>query len=72
MEEQKRQALKLRKEWERKRKIVAKKSILNRIIPSTLWSRRSVFVTTAFSILVGICAYYYKANLIAINGSGFS
>uniref|UniRef100_A0A1B0CZR8 Uncharacterized protein n=1 Tax=Phlebotomus papatasi TaxID=29031 RepID=A0A1B0CZR8_PHLPP len=36
---------------------------LNRLLPHTLLNRRIVLVTTAFSILVGICAYYYKAQL---------
>lgn len=44
-------------------------SIFHRIIPMALLTRRSVYVTTAFSIFVGIYAYYYKSHLV---GSGIS
>lgn len=53
------------------RKAAARNSIVYRILPQMLWSKRSMFVTTAFSIVVGICAYYYKAHLISMT-SGFS
>lgn len=49
----------------------AKNSIINRLIPQMMWSRRTAFVTTAFSIMVGICAYYYKTQFISVT-SGFS
>lgn len=51
------------------RKAAGKDSIVHRILP--VWTRRSVFMTTAFSIVVGFCAYYYKAQLISIS-SGIS
>ncbi|GAB0090831.1 TBC1 domain family member 20 [Sergentomyia squamirostris] len=35
----------------------------HRLLPHTLVNRRIFIVTTAFSILVGICAYYYKAQI---------
>lgn len=40
-------------------------TIFGRIIPYVLLTRRSVYVTTAFSIFVGIYAYYYKSHLVA-------
>lgn len=42
-------------------------TFLNSLIPFALMSRRSMIVTTAFSIFVGICAYYYRAQ--AFNGA---
>lgn len=40
----------------------ASNPIFYRFIPQALLTRRSLFMTTtAFSIFVGICAYYYKA-----------
>uniref|UniRef100_A0A8W7PE14 Rab-GAP TBC domain-containing protein n=1 Tax=Anopheles coluzzii TaxID=1518534 RepID=A0A8W7PE14_ANOCL len=41
-------------------------SIISRFLPHLQLSRRSVFVTTAFSILVGFCAYYYRAHYIPL------
>lgn len=41
-------------------------SIVNRYIPGVILTRKSVIVTTAFSIFFGICAYYYKAHLISV------
>uniref|UniRef100_A0A336LQX9 CSON012176 protein n=1 Tax=Culicoides sonorensis TaxID=179676 RepID=A0A336LQX9_CULSO len=43
------------------------KTFLNSFIPFAIMSRRSMIVTTAFSIFVGICAYYYRAH--AFNGA---
>lgn len=38
--------------------------LIYRLIPHVfLLNKRSIVVTTAFSIFVGICAYYYKTNL---------
>lgn len=45
----------------------ASKSIFQRIIPQALLSRRSVFVTTAFSIFVGFYAYYYRTHTSGIS-----
>lgn len=53
------------------RKAVAKNSLLYRILPTILWSRRTALATTAFSIVIGICAYYYKTQFISVT-SGFS
>lgn len=53
------------------RKAAAKNSIIGRLIPHMMWSRRTAFVTTAFSIMVGLCAYYYKTQFISVT-SGFS
>ncbi|XP_063699600.1 TBC1 domain family member 20 [Culicoides brevitarsis] len=44
-----------------------KHPFLNSLIPFALMSRRSMIVTTAFSIFVGICAYYYRTQ--AFNGT---
>ncbi|XP_058058242.1 TBC1 domain family member 20 [Anopheles bellator] len=41
-------------------------SIIGRFLPHLQLSRRSVFVTTAFSILVGFCAYYYRAHYMPL------
>lgn len=42
-------------------------NFLNRMFPNALLllQRRSLFVTTAFSVLVGICAYYYRTQYTA-------
>lgn len=53
------------------RKAVAKNSVLYRLLPHMLWTRRTALATTAFSIVIGICAYYYKAQFISVT-SGFS
>lgn len=53
------------------RKAAAKNSIIYRILPQMLWSRRAAVATTAFSIVIGICAYYYKAQLVSVT-NGFS
>lgn len=53
------------------RKEAAKHSLINRLIPQMLWSRRTALATTAFSIVIGICAYYYKAQFISMT-SGIS
>ncbi|KAG4072418.1 hypothetical protein HA402_004350 [Bradysia odoriphaga] len=53
-----------RRRREIQRRKAASTSIIRRILPEMLRSRRSVFVTTAFSILVGICAYYYKSHFM--------
>ncbi|XP_037052434.1 TBC1 domain family member 20 [Bradysia coprophila] len=53
-----------RRRREIQRRKAASTSIIRRILPGMLRHRRSVFVTTAFSILVGICAYYYKSHFI--------
>lgn len=45
----------------------ASKSIFQRIIPQALLSRRSVFVTTAFSIFIGFYAYYYRTHSSGIS-----
>lgn len=42
-------------------------SFIGRIFPHLPLTRRSVFVTTAFSILVGFCAYYYRAHLMPLS-----
>uniref|UniRef100_A0A182JIW8 Uncharacterized protein n=1 Tax=Anopheles atroparvus TaxID=41427 RepID=A0A182JIW8_ANOAO len=42
-------------------------SIIRRFLPHLQLSRRSVFVTTAFSILVGFCAYYYRAHYMPLS-----
>ncbi|XP_062545684.1 TBC1 domain family member 20 isoform X1 [Armigeres subalbatus] len=42
-------------------------SFINRMFPNLPLTRRSVFVTTAFSILVGFCAYYYRAHLMPLS-----
>lgn len=55
----------------RDRKRVAKDSIINRLIPHVLWSRRTALASTAISIVIGICAYYYKTQFISVT-SGFS
>lgn len=65
-----RAAAERRRQWE-KRRALAKQSVIQRMVPQMLWNRRSAFVTTAFSIVVGICAYYYKTQLISIT-SGIS
>lgn len=67
-------ALFRRQQLEQRRAAIAKAaggrhSIFNRIIPVALLTRRSVYVTTAFSIFVGIYAYYYKSHLV---GTGIS
>lgn len=41
-------------------------SIIQKIVPNLLLTRRSVLVTTAFSIFVGICAYYYKTQFLNV------
>lgn len=41
-------------------------SFVNKFIPQAILSKRSVIVTTAFSILVGICAYYYKTHFLSV------
>lgn len=53
-----------RRRREIQRRKAASSSLIRRILPEMLRSRRSVFVTTAFSILVGICAYYYKSHFM--------
>ncbi|XP_055303037.1 TBC1 domain family member 20 [Sitodiplosis mosellana] len=53
------------------RKEAAKHSLINRLIPQMMWSRRTALATTAFSIVIGICAYYYKAQFISMT-SGIS
>lgn len=55
----------------RERKRIAKDSIINRLIPHVLWSRRTALASTAISIVIGICAYYYKTQFISVT-SGFS
>lgn len=40
-------------------------AFIHRIVPLALMTRRSVYVTTAVSIFVGIYAYYYKSHLMA-------
>lgn len=42
-------------------------SLIGRLFPHLSLTRRSVFVTTAFSILVGFCAYYYRAQLMPLS-----
>ncbi|XP_031624630.1 TBC1 domain family member 20 [Contarinia nasturtii] len=53
------------------RKAAAKNSLVYRYIPQILWNRRTALATTAFSIVIGICAYYYKAQFISLT-SGIS
>lgn len=48
------------------RNLSDKNSIVSRYIPGVILTRKSVIVTTAFSIFFGICAYYYKAHLISV------
>ena len=38
--------------------------ILNHLLPQLL-TPKSFIVTTAFSLLVGICAYYYKSQYMS-------
>ncbi|XP_058819435.1 TBC1 domain family member 20 [Topomyia yanbarensis] len=68
---EKRQRLKEERERERRKAYgVAKPghhSFIGRILPHLQVTRRSVFVTTAFSILVGFCAYYYRAQLMPLS-----
>ncbi|XP_055382001.1 TBC1 domain family member 20 [Condylostylus longicornis] len=45
------------------------KSIVSRYFSQLLLTKRTIFVTTAFSILFGLYAYYYKTQLLS---SGFS
>lgn len=39
---------------------------LHKLFPQSLFYRRSIIVTTAFSIVLGICAYYCRHHLPAI------
>lgn len=69
--QEKLQRLKEERERERRKAYggVAKpghNSIIGRLLPLT---RRSVFVTTAFSILVGFCAYYYRAHFMPLSAA---
>ncbi|XP_055641769.1 TBC1 domain family member 20 [Toxorhynchites rutilus septentrionalis] len=68
--QEKQQRLKEERERERRKAYgVAKPghhSIIGRIMPHLQLTRRSVFVTTAFSILVGFCAYYYRTHFMPI------
>ncbi|XP_053694919.1 TBC1 domain family member 20 [Sabethes cyaneus] len=66
-------AQRLKEEQERKRRKTygvakpAHNSLIGRLLPHLQMTRRSVFVTTAFSILVGFCAYYYRAHLMPLS-----
>lgn len=53
------------------RKAIVKNSPIYRVIPHMIWSRRTALATTAFSIVIGICAYYYKTQFISMT-SGVS
>ncbi|KAL1402103.1 hypothetical protein pipiens_000985 [Culex pipiens pipiens] len=73
---EKQQRLKEERDRERRKaaynKGVAKpghNSLIGRLFPNLPLTRRSVFVTTAFSILVGFCAYYYRAHLIPLSAA---
>lgn len=42
-------------------------SFIDKILPNVIMNRRSVIVTTALSIFVGLCAYYYnKSQLLNV------
>uniref|UniRef100_A0A2M4AQ61 Putative gtpase activator protein n=1 Tax=Anopheles triannulatus TaxID=58253 RepID=A0A2M4AQ61_9DIPT len=43
-------------------------SLIGRFLPHLPLSRRSMVFTTAFSILVGFCAYYYRAHYMPLTG----
>lgn len=60
-----------RRRLAKQRALAKNASVIQRLVPQMLWNRRSAFVTTAFSIVVGICAYYYKTQFISIT-SGIS
>ncbi|XP_065088994.1 TBC1 domain family member 20 [Ochlerotatus camptorhynchus] len=68
---EKQQRLKEERDRERRKaRSVAKPgghSFIGRLLPHLPVTRRSVFVTTAFSILVGFCAYYYRAHLMPLS-----
>ncbi|KXJ70365.1 hypothetical protein RP20_CCG023930 [Aedes albopictus] len=68
---EKQQRLKEERDRERRKaRSVAKpggNSFIGRMFPHLPVTRRSVFVTTAFSILVGFCAYYYRAHLMPLS-----
>lgn len=68
---EKQQRLKEERDRERRKaRSVAKpggSSFIGRLLPHLPVTRRSVFVTTAFSILVGFCAYYYRAHLMPLS-----
>lgn len=57
-----------RREWLLKQQRIGKsqQNLINKLIPTMLMTRKSVLVTTAFSIFVGICAYYYKAHWLNV------
>lgn len=59
-------ALARRKQHANRRAGIPPQSFVNRFLPPALISKRSVIVTTAFSILVGICAYYYKTHFLSV------
>lgn len=54
-----------RREILRRRAMAANPSFINKYLPNILLTKRKMFVTTAFSILVGICAYYYKSQILS-------
>lgn len=41
-------------------------NFIQKMFPHALMYRRGIFVTTAFSIVVGLCAYYYRHHLPAL------
>lgn len=41
-------------------------NFIQKMFPHALLYRRSIFVSTALSIVVGLCAYYYRHHLPAI------
>lgn len=69
---EKQQRLKEERDRERRKaRSVAKPggghSFISRLLPHLPVTGRSVVVTTAFSILVGICAYYYRAHFMPLS-----
>lgn len=56
-------------EIQRRRQLAAaakNATFLQKMFPRALLYRRGIYVTTAFSIVVGICAYYYRHHLPAL------
>ncbi|XP_055592436.1 TBC1 domain family member 20 [Uranotaenia lowii] len=68
---EKQQRLKEERERERRKTYGVGKpgpaSFINRLWPYLHISRRSFYFTTAFSILVGVCAYYYRDQLMSLS-----